>query len=149
AFDVALHATPLTGKPAKIADKHAGMEISVREELRAAPGQAQDAPGAATTVFTTRTDRGVEAAETLQEVLRYRARFDGHRPHLIFPEDPSPSLGTESSSAALGAGEPPNSPHTITTFGELYARAETVAQELARRGVAPGHTVANLLASYT
>src|SRR3989475_13009474 len=145
AVAAAMRATPVGGTPERNADKQARIDIPVREELRAAPGQAQDAPGVAPTVFTTRTDRGVEAAETLQEVLRYRARFDGHRPHLIFPEDPSPSLGTESSSAALGAGETPNSPHTITTFGELYARAETVAQELARRGVAPGHTVAIML----
>src|SRR3989449_68950 len=146
AVAAAMRATPVGGTPDRIADKQARIDISVREELRAAPGQAQDAPGVATTVFTNRTDRGVEAAETLQEVLRYRARFDGNRPHLIFPEDPSPSLGTESSSAALGAGETPNSPkHTITTFGELYARAETVAQELARRGVGPGHTVAIML----
>jgi len=146
AVAVAMRATPVGGTPDRIADKQARIDISVREELRVAPGQAQGAPGVATTVFTTRTDRGVEAAETLQEVLRYRARFDGHRPHLIFPEDPSPSLGTESSSATLGKGETPNSPkHTITTFGELYARAETVAQELARRGVGPGHTVAIML----
>src|SRR5437870_12098297 len=128
-----MRATPVVGTPDRIADKQARIDISVREELRAAPGQAQDAPGVAPTAFTTRTDRGVEAAETLQEVLRYRARFDGHRPHLIFPEDPSHSLGTSPSPAALGAGETPNSPHTITTFGELHALAEAVAQELARR----------------
>src|SRR2546425_5695710 len=37
----AMRATPVVGTPDKIADKQARMEISVREELRAAPGQAR------------------------------------------------------------------------------------------------------------
>ncbi len=68
---------------------------------------------------------GLESAETLQDVLRYRARADAHRPHLYLREDD-------------------DSTSTIT-FGELYERAEHVAAELARRQVAPGNTVAIML----
>ena len=66
----------------------------------------------------------VEAAETLVEVLRYRARAHGQRTHLIFPSD---------------SGE------TALTFGELYARAGSVARELSRRGISTGHAVAIML----
>src|SRR5712691_4081013 len=69
--------------------------------------------------------RGVEAAETLLDVLRYRARFDAERPHLIVQDD-------EGTSVTL-------------TFAQLYERAQTVAAELAQRGVAPGDTVAVML----
>jgi len=69
--------------------------------------------------------RGVEAAETLLDVLRYRARFDAERPHLIVQDD-------EGASVTL-------------TFAQLYEGAQTVAAELARRGVAPGDTVALML----
>ncbi len=36
--------------------------------------------------------RGVEAAETLLDVLRYRARFDAERPHLIVQDDEGASV---------------------------------------------------------
>ncbi len=68
---------------------------------------------------------GTESAETLQDVLRHRARVDARRPHLYLRED-------DGSSSAV-------------TFGELYERAEAVAQGLARRGVAPGDSVAIML----
>src|SRR5260370_10071480 len=69
--------------------------------------------------------QGVEAAETLLDVLRYRARFDAERPHLIVQDE-------EGASVTL-------------TFAQLYERAQTVAAELAQRGVAPGDTVAVML----
>src|SRR6266849_5766302 len=69
--------------------------------------------------------RGVEAAETLLDVLRYRARFDAERPHLIVQDD-------EGASVTL-------------TFAQLYEGAQTVAAGLAQRGVAPGDTVAVML----
>src|SRR5438445_8540419 len=69
--------------------------------------------------------RGVEAAETLLDVLRYRARFDAERPHLIVQDD-------EGTSVTL-------------TFAQLYEGAQTVAAELAQRGVAPGDTVGVML----
>src|SRR3989442_3319986 len=69
--------------------------------------------------------QGVEAAETLLDVLRYRARFDAERPHLIVQDD-------EGTSVTL-------------TFAQLYEGAQTVAAELAQRGVAPGDTVGVML----
>jgi len=68
--------------------------------------------------------REVAAAETLIEVLRYRARADATRRHLIFPGE---------------AGE------TAVTFGELYERASAAARELGRRGITNGHAVAIML----
>src|SRR5712692_9213172 len=69
--------------------------------------------------------RGVEAAETLLDVLRYRARFDAERPHLIVQDE-------EGARVTL-------------TFAQLYEGAQTVAAGLAQRGVAPGDTVAVML----
>ena len=85
--------------------------------------------------------KGVEAAATLQEVLRYRARVDASRPHLYFPDDTSPGLGPH---GARGAARQELSRAPVT-FGQLYARAAAVAAELTRRGIAPGHTVAIML----
>jgi len=68
---------------------------------------------------------GVESAETLQEVLRRRARLAARRPHLYLREEDGSTF-------------------TIT-FGELFERAEGVARELARRGVAAGDPVAIML----
>jgi len=69
--------------------------------------------------------RGIESAETLQDVLRHRARADGSRPHLYLREEDGRT--------------------SAVTFGELYERAEACARGLARRGVAPGDTVAIML----
>jgi 1-acyl-sn-glycerol-3-phosphate acyltransferase len=70
-------------------------------------------------------DRGVETAETLIDVLRFRARQDAARTHLTISED-------DGRTATL-------------TFGELYDAAQRVAAELARRGVPAGGTVALML----
>lgn len=68
---------------------------------------------------------GVRSAETWQEVLRYRASRDAQRVHIqVRNEDDS---------------------ETSITFGELYQRAEGVAGELVRRGVAAGDRVAIML----
>src|SRR5207249_5272822 len=67
-------------------------------------------------------------AETLIDVLRYRATHDADRDHLLITEDSD-------------AGE---RSYTLT-FGELYAAGSRCAAELARRGVAAGGRAALML----
>ena len=73
-------------------------------------------------------DTGVFSAETLLDVLRYRAAHDAERAHLLITED---SDGEERS--------------VTLTFGELYAAGQRCAAELARRGVPAGGRVALML----
>jgi 1-acyl-sn-glycerol-3-phosphate acyltransferase len=74
------------------------------------------------------TDAGVFSAETLIDVLRYRATHDAERAHLLITEDSD-------------AGE-----RSFTlTFGELYAAGNRCAAELARHGVPAGGRVAMML----
>src|SRR5690349_1573891 len=73
-------------------------------------------------------DPGVLSAETLNEVLRYRALHDGERAHLLITEDGD-------------AGER----NVTLTFGELYEAAQRCAAELARIGVPPGGRVSLML----
>ena len=74
------------------------------------------------------TDEGVFAAETLIDVLRYRATHDAERNHLLITEESD-------------AGE-----RSLTlTFGELYAAGNRCAAELALRGVPAGGRVALML----
>ena len=71
---------------------------------------------------------GVFAAETLIDVLRYRAKHNAEQAHLLITEN-----GSEGES-------------TFTlTFGELHAAAQRLAEELARRGVTAGGRVALML----
>jgi fatty-acyl-CoA synthase len=72
---------------------------------------------------------GVTTAETLNDVLRYRAAHDADRPHLFITED---------------GGTQEDSSKTLT-FGELHAAAQRAATELNRRGVTPGSRVALML----
>jgi acyl carrier protein len=74
------------------------------------------------------TDAGVFSAETLIDVLRYRAVHDAERAHLLITEDGD-------------AGER----SLMLTFGELYAAGNRCAAELARRGVPAGGRVALML----
>jgi 1-acyl-sn-glycerol-3-phosphate acyltransferase len=74
------------------------------------------------------SDGGVATAQTLVEVLRYRAVHDAQRIHLHITED---SEGGDKTSTL--------------TFGELYAAAQRSAAELARRGVPPGGRVSLML----
>ncbi|HEX8882295.1 MAG TPA: AMP-binding protein [Candidatus Acidoferrum sp.] len=70
----------------------------------------------------------VFAAETLVDVLRYRATHNADQTHLLVSED----------------GQ--NGEKNVTlTFGELYAAAQRFAEELARRGVPAGGRVALML----
>src|SRR5262249_25375427 len=71
---------------------------------------------------------GSFAAETLLDVLRYRATHDAERAHLLITEDVD---GQERS--------------FTLTFGELYAAGQRCAAELARRGVPAGGRVALML----
>ena len=73
-------------------------------------------------------DEGVFAAETLIDVLRYRAQHDAERIHLHITEDSDSGDKT----------------HTLT-FCELYTAAQRSAAELARRGVPPGGRVSLML----
>jgi len=68
---------------------------------------------------------GIPAADTFQDVLRYRGRADASRTHLNFYED-------EREGASL-------------TFGELLEGAERVAADLAQRGIGHGDSVALML----
>lgn len=73
-------------------------------------------------------DAGVLSAETLLDVLRYRAMHDAERAHLLITEETD---GREKS--------------VTLTFGELYTAAQRCAAELARRGVPAGGRVALML----
>lgn len=73
-------------------------------------------------------ESGVFAAETLIDVLRYRAAHDAERTHLLISEETD---GAERQVAL--------------TFGELHAAAQRCAAELARRGVPAGGRVAMML----
>jgi fatty-acyl-CoA synthase len=105
--------------------------------LRTAPGVEtleDDTGSALRAAITTQKlhrearDAGVFAAETLLDVLRYRAVHDAERAHLLITED---TEGQE---------------HKVTlTYGELYASAQRCAAELARRGVPAGGRVALML----
>jgi fatty-acyl-CoA synthase len=84
--------------------------ITVDQLHRAAPGE------------------DIFAAQTLVDVLRYRALHDAARTHLHITED------SETNDKTL-----------TLTFAELYSAAQSCAEELARRGVAPGGRVALML----
>ena len=74
------------------------------------------------------TDAGVFSAETLIDVLRYRAAHDAQRAHLLITED----------------GDAGERSFTLT-FSDLYAAGNRCAAELARRGVPAGGRVALML----
>ncbi|HXY26610.1 MAG TPA: AMP-binding protein [Candidatus Acidoferrum sp.] len=73
-------------------------------------------------------DAGVFSAETLIDVLRYRAAHNAEKTHLTITED----------------GDSGDRTSTLT-FAELHAAAQRCAAELARRGVPPGGRVALML----
>jgi fatty-acyl-CoA synthase len=73
-------------------------------------------------------EAGVISAETLVDVLHYRAAHDASRPHLVITEDVD------------------GQDKTVTmTFGELHAAAQRCSAELMRRGVSAGSRVALML----
>jgi fatty-acyl-CoA synthase len=105
--------------------------------LLVAPGaetQNDEAASALRAAITTQKlhreaqDVGVFSAETLLDVLRYRATHDAERTHLLITEE---TEGKERS--------------VTLTFGELYAAGQRCAAELERRGVPAGGRVALML----
>jgi len=71
---------------------------------------------------------GVFSAETLIDVLRYRAKHNAEQTHLLITEDgPDGEISSK------------------LTFGELHAAAKRLAEELSRRGVPAGGRVALML----
>jgi acyl carrier protein len=116
-------------------------EVNTAEDLTAAvlsaPGaetsepDALSAPRAAAAVqamHRTAVSEGAFTAQTLNDVLRYRAQNDAERVHLHISED------AESGEKVF-----------TLTFAELYAAAQRCAAELARRGVPPGGRVSLML----
>jgi 1-acyl-sn-glycerol-3-phosphate acyltransferase len=116
-------------------------EINTPEELTAAvlaapssSSRLDDAPSALRVSATAQrlnreaAGEGVFAAQTLIEVLRYRAVHDSERAHLNISED----------------SESGQQSYTLS-FGELYTAAQRCAAELARRGVPPGGRVSLML----
>ena len=103
-------------------------------EAPAADSREEEAGSALRASVTTQklhreaAEAGVLAAETLIDVLRYRATHDTERAHLLITEE-------------VDAGERSRT----LTFGELYAAAQRCAAELARRGVPAGGRVAMML----
>jgi len=93
----------------------------IASSARSTSAEAERAPEIS---FTGRA-QGVTAAETFQEVLRFRGRADAARTHLIFYQD-------EGESRSL-------------TFGELLEGGERVAADLAQRGIGCGDSVALML----
>ena len=115
-------------------------EVNTPEELTAAvlaapsatfvaePLSALRASATAQRLHRCASDEGVFAAQTLIDVLRYRAQHDAERTHLHITEDSASGDRTQT-----------------LTFADLYAAAQRCAAELARRGVPPGGRVSLML----
>jgi 1-acyl-sn-glycerol-3-phosphate acyltransferase len=86
------------------------------------------ASAAAQTLHGESSQTGVFAAQTLIDVLRFRAAHDAERAHLLISEDAEDGVRK-----------------VTLTFGALYAAAQRTAAELARRGVPAGSRVAMML----
>ena len=103
--------------------KAPGVSVSDVEEI-----SAQRAAAATQKRQEESAETIAQKAETLVEVIRYRGVHDANRAHLIITE------------------EDEQGDHSLTlTFGELYVAAQKCAEELARRGVAPGGRVSLML----
>jgi 1-acyl-sn-glycerol-3-phosphate acyltransferase len=96
------------------------------EEMEA--GSALRASVIAQKLHREAADTGIFSAETLMDVLRFRAAHDAERTHLLITEE------TDGGERSL-----------TLTFGELYAAGQSCAAELARRGVPRGGRVAMML----
>ena len=99
------------------------METDARAAEVSATGRAH-LPPAGRTGRQGRAE-GIPAADTFQDVLRYRGRAEASRTHLIFYEDE-------------GEG-------TSLTFDQLLEGAEHVAADLAQRGIGRSDSVALML----
>ena len=94
----------------------------------AAPSDLRASITAADRLHRTAPSENIFAAQTLLDVLRYRALHDADRTHLHIAED------SDSDDKSL-----------TLTFAELYSAAQSCAVELARRGVPPGGRVSLML----
>jgi len=97
-------------------------------EEAAEPESALRAAATAQKLHRDAVDAGVYAAETLIDVIRYRATHNAEETHLLITE-----------------GGPDGEKNFTLTFGELHAAAQRLAEELARRGVPVGGRVALML----
>ena len=97
-------------------------------ERRAEPESALRATATTQKLHRDAIGAGVFAAETLVDVLRYRATHNAEQTHLLVTEE-----------------GPEGEKRLTLTFGELYAAAQRFAEELARRGVPAGGRVALML----
>jgi fatty-acyl-CoA synthase len=116
-------------------------EANTPEDLASAilavPGTTEDAGEPESALRTAATaqklhreavDAGAFSAETLNDVLRYRAKHNAEQTHLLITEE-----------------EANGEVSSTMTFGELHAAAQRFAEELARRGVPAGGRVALML----
>lgn len=76
----------------------------------------------------TEAEPAPQSAESLVEVLRWHARRHPQRAHIVLLDDHA-------------------QPHTVITYGELLARAESLATGLLNHGLQPGETCAIMLPS--
>ena len=120
----------------------------------------------------TAEEAGVASAQTLLDVLRYRASHDAERTHLLISEDAAliedaatmqetgrsrdaqqiarqNTTRVQQDAAARNANSVKDSEEkdrdVTLTFGELYAASQRCAAELTRRGVSAGSRVALML----
>ena len=107
---------------------HAILAIPGTAEELAEPESALRAAATAQKRHRDAVDAGVFSAETLVDILRYRAKRNAEQTHLLITED-----------------GPAGEVSSTMTFGELHAAAQRFAEELARRGVPAGGRVALML----
>ena len=98
------------------------------DSLLKEPSSALRSSAAAQRLARQGADEGIFAAQTLIDVLRYRAQHDDRRTHLHITEESDRGDKT-----------------CTLSFGELYAAAQRCAAEIARRGVPPGGRVSLML----
>jgi fatty-acyl-CoA synthase len=107
---------------------HAILAIPGTAEEAAEPESALRAAATAQKRHRGAVDAGVFSAETLVDLLRYRAKRNAEQAHLLITED-----------------GPAGEVSCTLTFGALHAAAQRFAEELARRGVPAGGRVALML----
>ena len=107
---------------------HAVLETPGAAEAGDEPESALRAAATTQKLHREAVGAGAFSAETLIDVLRYRAKHNANEAHLLITED-----GPEGESTST------------LTFGELHAAAQRLAEELARRGVPVGGRVALML----
>jgi fatty-acyl-CoA synthase len=125
-IDAILRENPSTQQPGATT----GLPSAGRSGAGTAVGAAAAAPAIQPSLnfpSATRPDleEQIRKAETLTEVIRLRGRGEPDRAHITIYEE--------------------NDEQRAITCGELYERASSVANELRRRGLEPGQTVAIML----